>query len=1041
MSLYSRLDRLAADVEKLDRKVDSVSNSPQAQRTSIEAGTMDINDEDGNLVSTIGLQEDGSGATRFFDGPIPPVPSGFTALADGPIIQGTWDGTFGAGLPATYDRAYREIAATLVDDDTRVSFATISAKEGASASVVANQSGTWAVAVRSVSQAGKKSEFFSAGTVEVKLVDLAGAIEAVQDSANGKNKVHHSARPPTPDDPGIFDDTWFVGQVGRPEDLVESTNLNPNPSFEMSPYTTGYSSGSAVTLTTFGTAGYQTVGERGARADYAGSTATTAWVKAPRIDISQGQWIGSGVWLFARTGSKFVRTRIIFRNSAGSAIGSSPYLTPYSDTSSAFRYLSGAAQAPAGTVAADPYFYAFDTSSGSVGPVAGTQISFDGWSLVVSATEAGALSAVGTYFDGDTSSGATDNESHYRWAGEPHASISEKYLPALDIGDSSNWNIIEQYRHDGTGWVKVELSHWVISTMDLGKATVGELDGIRIKARTISTEQLRADFADFVVARGGTFLTTNNNGEFSDRGLFFQQPDGTAILRVPTDGGPISLSASDTQIRRAQVDELEVIAGSVRSGGTFTLAAGVTPPASPPELNAQWQRIATLTVPDVALSFDWTGLAYWAEGDGHWVRGVNVLGSEGDTQDAVEVYSMTGEFEQAFLVDINPRAGVTVIGDIVYTIGPSHSRSATADQYMSGYSLVTGQRVSSWAYTNFFATNQKKIAIGNDGTNVLVGGIAPNGTMHVMRYNMSNGAMVADMQDASWNLSVRDVNGVRQIGSDLYFTHTNATRVYTVSGSTITRKPDPLSAAGWAGWLSDGVQGMDWVDGRPHIVGAQGSIFAGSGFDSDATIQSCFTWFDGSNETTPSPVATVSVPARNAVSISMAKRAGLQKRLYVRKGTTGTWTRETLGEDVTSFVEADGNAGLYQLPTTNTFPNSTPASMKSANSNFEAKGDGSGKWGPLTFNANGTMTGIPKMAHGTVVLTPSADNTTVTAAVTFPQGRFSQPPSVVVSPDTTVPGTNVLGVSTTGITATKFDAVLRRTNAVASRMYWIALGE
>src|SRR5699024_7143775 len=85
---------------------------------------------------------------------------------------------------------------------------------------------------RSVSRAEKRSLDGDAGTVEVKLVDIDGAIDAVQDSANGKNKVTYSDRPPTPADPGIFDDTWFVGQVGRPNDVVEATNLATNPSFE-----------------------------------------------------------------------------------------------------------------------------------------------------------------------------------------------------------------------------------------------------------------------------------------------------------------------------------------------------------------------------------------------------------------------------------------------------------------------------------------------------------------------------------------------------------------------------------------------------------------------------------------------------------------------------------------------------------------------------------------------------------------------------------------------------------------------------------------
>src|SRR5699024_9979943 len=155
-----------------------------------------------------------------------------TASSDGPIIQATWDGTFQDGAEATYDLAYLEVAATQIDDDTNVSFATITAKEGASASVVADVTGDWVVAVRSVSQAGKKSEFATAGTVEVKLTDVAGAIEAVQDSANGKNKVTYSSHAPTENDPGIFDDTWFVGQVGRPNDIVEATNAALTGSFE-----------------------------------------------------------------------------------------------------------------------------------------------------------------------------------------------------------------------------------------------------------------------------------------------------------------------------------------------------------------------------------------------------------------------------------------------------------------------------------------------------------------------------------------------------------------------------------------------------------------------------------------------------------------------------------------------------------------------------------------------------------------------------------------------------------------------------------------
>src|SRR5699024_883158 len=133
------------------------------------------------------------------------------------------------------------------------------------------------------------------------------------------------------------------------------------------------------------------------------------------------------------------------------------------------------------------------------------------------------------YFDGDTEDGATDNESHYRWTGTPHASTSEKYLPALNIGDSDNWNIIEQYRHDGNGWVKVELSHYVFSTVDLGKATVGELDGIRIMGRTVRGEQLSGDAIDGKVITAPTIQSARSGRRWVG------DPNGIRIINEDND--------------------------------------------------------------------------------------------------------------------------------------------------------------------------------------------------------------------------------------------------------------------------------------------------------------------------------------------------------------------------------------------------------------------------------------------------------------------------------------------------------------------------
>src|SRR5699024_6633812 len=100
------------------------------------------------------------------------------------------------------------------------------------------------------------------------------------------------------------------------------------------------------------------------------------------------------------------------------------------------RRIVYAFQVPASATRAQLRVQMYSGSAASL--PAGRRLWADDAVMVVAESEASALAAVATYFDGDTPSGATDNESHYRWTGTPHASPSEKYLPALDIGESSN---------------------------------------------------------------------------------------------------------------------------------------------------------------------------------------------------------------------------------------------------------------------------------------------------------------------------------------------------------------------------------------------------------------------------------------------------------------------------------------------------------------------------------------------------------------------------------------------------------------------------
>src|SRR5699024_5854141 len=252
---------------------------------------------------------------------------------------------------------------------------------------------------------------------------------------------------------------------------------------------------------------------------------------------------------------------------------------------------------------------------------------------------------------------------------------------------------------------------------------------------------------DGKVITGATYRTSGGNGSWSDAGLFIAQPDGTSMVRFPTDGSPLSLTASDTQIERASVGELDVSNGAVRSGGQLTLASGVTAPASPPELTTGWQLEAQLPRP-AEPSMDWTGLAVW---NGLYVRGVNVLGSAGDPYDRIELYNPDGTLNRSISIDLNPRAGVAVIGDIVYTIGPDHNPNNKGKQWCHGFNLNTGARVSRWEFTHFWAANQKKIAIGVDGSNLMVAGVAPDVVLSVFKYNPTTGAVVGSQMSTTFD--------------------------------------------------------------------------------------------------------------------------------------------------------------------------------------------------------------------------------------------------------------------------------------------------
>ena len=1023
MSLYSRLDRLAADVEKLNRQVTAVANSPQSQRTSVEGGSIDFNDADGNLMAVVGGQDDGSNTIRHVDGPTPPIPSGLSAHVDGPIVQVSWDGSFEDADTATYDWSHLEVVA--VGPNSENLRATINDVTGATANLAATASGEWTVVARSVSRAEKRSLDGDAGTVEVKLVDIDGAIEAVQDSANGKNKVTYSEHAPTESDPGIFDDTWFVGQVGRPNDIVEATNLSLNPSMQTLRYQRGTgnmyaSSGSAIIVSP----DWADSGPTALKIEPTGSTQATAAFAAEANNTASASDAGKTITV---SGNFHLDTPQTGATAANRARRIEIRARVGSTTTSGFA-LSEEAPNVAGTTRLSVTFtlppnlhsWFFLLWNGS-------QYESAYWDSVVINEGATAL----PYFDGDTESGETDNESHYRWTGTPHASTSEKYLPALSIGDSDTWNVIEQYRHDGTGWVKVELSHHVFSTVDLGKATVGELDGIRIMARTITGDLIAADAFNGRVFTGNTYRTSDGQGQWSDAGWVMSDPDGKLLFNFPTDGSPATIDVDSINIRSASLDELDVGDTSLTAGSTLTLDAGQQAYPRAPEVRADWFPSATFTRPDPGRSYDWTGLAAWGD---KWVRTVNVLGSEGDTLDAIVVYDEHGVIEKTIPIDLNPRHGVAVIGDEAFILGPDHvERPGAPKNWFHAFDLNTGNRTKRWEYTRAV---QNRYALGTNGDRLLIAAVY-NTTLYVHQRDPVTGVQVGADATTTWDLGyTKDLVGVHLDGTTLRIGHQKSVRTYTYSPGSIVRK-DPDNK----GWTNPNTSaaGFDMTHGWPCVVTESGNLFEGSTFDGDGTTISASVTFRDSagHETNGSPVASAPIGSRESLAVSIPHRPDLTTRLYYR-ANNGTWNWADAGEG-TKRLWIDFIPGIREAnpPSVNTFPDSDPSVVQAAAGPFMIRGDATGYWGPLKMDANGVMSGL--IVTGQTVCKVDRAGTPKKFTVQLPAGRFTKPPVVWATNSTTVPQDVAVSVRWEDVRTTSFDLWYWRKDLSANGVIWFAM--
>lgn len=95
--------KLARQLVRMDERLKYLETVPQLAHSSIDDASLPVYDSDGNLVSQLGKQPDGTWGAPPLAGPIPPTPIGVSAIGGAGIIHVRWTGDYHAAARAPLD--------------------------------------------------------------------------------------------------------------------------------------------------------------------------------------------------------------------------------------------------------------------------------------------------------------------------------------------------------------------------------------------------------------------------------------------------------------------------------------------------------------------------------------------------------------------------------------------------------------------------------------------------------------------------------------------------------------------------------------------------------------------------------------------------------------------------------------------------------------------------------------------------------------------------------------------------------------------------
>lgn len=96
--------KLARQLARTEERLHNLETVPQLPHSSIDDTALPVYDKDGNLVSQLGKQKDGTYGAPPLGGPTPAAPTGVTAVGGAGIIHVRWTGTYTTGAaPLDFD--------------------------------------------------------------------------------------------------------------------------------------------------------------------------------------------------------------------------------------------------------------------------------------------------------------------------------------------------------------------------------------------------------------------------------------------------------------------------------------------------------------------------------------------------------------------------------------------------------------------------------------------------------------------------------------------------------------------------------------------------------------------------------------------------------------------------------------------------------------------------------------------------------------------------------------------------------------------------